>query len=132
MNGSMNPPMRTGVFRKEGEYWTIACEGRLIRIRHLKGLGYLSRLVRAPERRFHIDELLGAAAARPDSAEEQSQRPADRRRVAVTKAIRSALRKISEHDPLLGERLQAAVHTGIFCSYVPDEGCPPSWEVGEP
>jgi hypothetical protein len=43
----------------------------------------------------------------------------ERARVAVGKAIRRALARISEADPILGEHLRQAVHTGIRCSYWP-------------
>ena len=43
----------------------------------------------------------------------------ERARVPVGKAIRRALARISETDPVLGEHLRQAVHTGIRCSYWP-------------
>jgi hypothetical protein len=43
----------------------------------------------------------------------------ERARVAVGKAIRRALAKIGETDPILGEHLRQTVHTGVRCSYWP-------------
>ena len=62
------PPMQ---FRREGDYWTIAFGGRVVRMRDAKGLGYLARLLRHPHREFHVLDLLTGdaprgATARPD------------------------------------------------------------------
>jgi class 3 adenylate cyclase/tetratricopeptide (TPR) repeat protein len=43
----------------------------------------------------------------------------ERARVNVTRAIRSALKRIGENDAELGRRLEAAVKTGTFCCYSP-------------
>ncbi len=43
----------------------------------------------------------------------------ERARVAVGKAIRRALARISETDAVIGEHLRQAVHTGSRCSYWP-------------
>jgi tetratricopeptide (TPR) repeat protein len=42
---------------------------------------------------------------------------AERARVNVQRRLKDALRKIAEVDPELGARLEAAVTTGLFCSY---------------
>ena len=44
---------------------------------------------------------------------------AERARVAVTKAIRTAIRHIGEHDPTLGRYLDLTIQTGRFCRYTP-------------
>jgi hypothetical protein len=46
---------------------------------------------------------------------------AERARVRVTKAIRSSMARIAEHDPALGEHLRRTVRTGLFCSYTGQE-----------
>lgn len=43
-------------------------------------------------------------------------------RINATKAIRTALRRIGEHDAALSEQLAVAVRTGTFCSYRPLAG----------
>ncbi len=45
------------VFRQEGEYWTLAYEGSVLRIRDLKGLHYLAHLLRHPGEPFHALDL---------------------------------------------------------------------------
>jgi len=55
--------------------------------------------------------LGGRTRAFPDQPE--------RARVAVGKAIRRALVKITEADAVIGEHLRQTVHTGVRCSYWP-------------
>ena len=52
------------LFRREGDYWTIAFAGKVVRMRDAKGLGYLARLLRHPHREFHVLELLAGDAPR--------------------------------------------------------------------
>jgi hypothetical protein len=49
-------------FRREGEYWTIAYEGLVFRLRDTKGLRYLELLLRQPGQRH-------SAAAGSDNGE---------------------------------------------------------------
>ena len=54
-----------GVMRAEGDFWTIAYEGRTVRLRHSRGLELLARLLRAPGQEIAATELLVGAGARP-------------------------------------------------------------------
>jgi hypothetical protein len=68
--GEMAPPTRPAPppsapadtpgarFRRDGDVWTIAFEGRLVRMRDLKGLHFLQMLLRHPGRDFHVLELM--------------------------------------------------------------------------
>jgi tetratricopeptide (TPR) repeat protein len=56
---------------------------------------------------------------------------AERARVSVTRAIRTALGRIAVESPKLGAHLDATVHTGTFCSYVPDPRAPIAWAVSD-
>lgn len=53
------------VFRKEGEYWTIAYEGATVRLKDAKGLRYLACLLRDPGREFHVADLAAATQKWP-------------------------------------------------------------------
>ena len=55
--------------------------------------------------------------------------PAERARVSVTKAIRSAIKTIERHSPPLGEHLTVSIRTGQFCSYAPPGEAPPRWHL---
>jgi hypothetical protein len=52
------------VFRREGEYWTVAFEQDAFRLRHTKGLGYLAYLLASPGTEFHALDLVSAAEGR--------------------------------------------------------------------
>jgi pimeloyl-ACP methyl ester carboxylesterase len=56
------------LFRREGEYWTVAFAGKVVRMRDAKGLGYLARLLRHPHREFHVLDLLVGDAPRANDA----------------------------------------------------------------
>ena len=45
--------------------------------------------------------------------------PSERSWLAVTKAIRSAMRRLDEGDHDLGQHLERTMRTGTFCAYVP-------------
>jgi non-specific serine/threonine protein kinase len=53
--------------------------------------------------------------------------PAERARVNVTRAVKNALRKITEHHPALGQHLATTIKTGVYCSYTPDTRLPVMW-----
>ena len=192
-------------FRREGNIWTIEYEGRTLRLRDRKGLGYIASLLSAPRSEIHVLELAtaleppseaadraeiggnGLHASRPAGAgpvidaqardqyrerledlradleearsfgdperaakleeeidalvtelaravglggrEREAASPAERARVSVTKAIRTAIRQIGDNSPALGEHLSASISTGRFCSYAPPGEAPPAWVV---
>ena len=109
------------VFRREGEYWTIAYEGQVIRLRDGKGLLYLARLLRQPGRPLHVTEL---AERRAGAADHVSL---ERARLAVTKAIKIALARIDAAHPGVGRHLSATVRRGYSCVYLPDPRTPIAW-----
>jgi tetratricopeptide (TPR) repeat protein len=54
---------RKGVFRKDGEYWTVGHRGNSFRLKDSKGLGYLAHLLRHPTVEFHVLDLVGGIAS---------------------------------------------------------------------
>jgi tetratricopeptide (TPR) repeat protein len=60
------PTAQHGVFRKEGEYWTVRYNGKAVRLRDTRGLGYLAHLLRHPAAEFHVLDLAGAIASQGD------------------------------------------------------------------
>jgi hypothetical protein len=192
------------LFRREGEFWTIAYGGQMFRLRDVKGLGYIASLLARPGREVHVLELVGAATGAPadarariaeadldaswgsdldpmldDRAKEEYGRrlaeleeeleearewgdteragrlsdetdlltqelaravglrgrdrtfssPAERARISVTKAIRTAIRLIDKQCPELANHLEASIQTGQFCSYATPGAAPPSWSL---
>jgi tetratricopeptide (TPR) repeat protein len=73
--GSSAPSSRKGVFRKEGEYWTIGHGGEAFRLKDTKGLGYLAHLLRHPTAEFHVLDLVGGIAS--GRAEDESSPAGD-------------------------------------------------------
>jgi predicted ATPase len=71
------------------------------------------------------DELARAAGLR--GRDRQLASPAERARVSVTKAIRSAIKAIERESTELGDHLNASIRTGRFCSYAPPGEEPPAW-----
>ena len=197
------------VFQIEGDYWTIAYEGKAWRLKDAKGLHYIAYLLGHPGEEIraldlaalsggaveeavdtesaedlartavvagdlgHAGEMLDAQAKadyqrrlteledeleearelgnleRVAKAEDEKEAlaheirravglggrdrraasSAERARVAVTRAIRLALERISEQNRDLGRLLSTTIKTGAICSYVPDERFPVSWRL---
>jgi hypothetical protein len=61
----------SGVFRCEGEYWTITYENAVCRLKDAKGLHYLAQLLRHPGREFHVLDLVRG----PSVGERNSEEP---------------------------------------------------------
>jgi tetratricopeptide (TPR) repeat protein len=58
--GQGEPAAETRLFRREGDYWSVVFEGRTVRVRDLKGIRYLAQLLAAPDREFHVLDLVAA------------------------------------------------------------------------
>lgn len=205
--GPAPPPADTtvataGVFRRDGDYWTVALGGDVVRVKDVKGMGYLQRLLGDPGREFHVLDLAtgdsrGATTAKAAAADgltvdgtgdagalldgqakaayrrrlqdlradadeaeamgdgerearareeidalahelaravglggrdRRAAAPAERARVNVSRAIRTAISRIGAHSRSLGHHLDSTVHTGTYCSYTPDPDAPPTWD----
>ncbi len=79
---------------------------------------------------FVARELAGAVGL--GGRDRKTGSDAERARVNVTRAIRTALKRISEHDARLGRRLGTEIKTGTFCVYEPDPGDEPVWDLAGP
>lgn len=79
------------------------------------------------ERDFLLRELsrafgLGGRGRRAGSASERA-------RAGVTRAVRQAMARITEHHPDLGEHLGRTIRTGTYCAYAPDPRAPAGWQL---
>ena len=79
------------------------------------------------ERDFLVRELarafgMGGRARRAGSASERA-------RAGVTRAVRQAIARISEHDSDLGKHFDRTVRTGTYCAYLPDPRAPAGWRM---
>jgi hypothetical protein len=77
------------------------------------------------EREFLVTEL--ARAFGLGGRERRAASASERARAGVTRAVRHAIARIGEHDASLGEHLSRAIHTGTYCSYLPDPRAPAGW-----
>jgi hypothetical protein len=110
--------------RREADHWQIACEGRLARLEDLRGLHYLRALLHRAGEPLSVLELLSAAGEEAGAADSAAE---ERARLNVTRALRLAIRKIGEVEPLLRRDLEANLKTGRTCRYEPDPQHPVRW-----
>jgi hypothetical protein len=88
-----------------------------------------------PERAAHAREEMEflatelAAATGLGGRDRRAASNAERARVSVTKAIRTAIKRVEEHDRVVARELQATVRTGTFCIFEPDPRRPVEWRV---
>ncbi|MGH7899247.1 MAG: ATP-binding protein, partial [Candidatus Binatia bacterium] len=57
---SAAPGEEANVFRREGDFWTVAYAGKVSRLRDAKGIRCIAHLLRHPGREFHVLELSSA------------------------------------------------------------------------
>jgi tetratricopeptide (TPR) repeat protein len=113
--------------RARGEY-----RGRLVEleaeIEEATAFGDSARAAASTEERdFLARELASAMGIGGRSRVATSA--AERARVNVTRAIRSALARIAKHSPALRRHLETTIRTGAFCSYTPDPGALRVWQI---
>jgi len=123
-----NQADRPPVFRREGDYWTVAYDRVVVRLPDAKGLRYLEPLLRHPGQSFHVAELIRAAACpdgRRPATDDGTAEAVERARKAVTNRIRQTLARIASVHHALGLHLRNAVHTGTRCAYTPER--PTRW-----
>lgn len=72
-----------------------------------------------------VDQLTAALGLHGRGREQGAS--AERARSTVTQRIRSTIRRIEAVHPRLGRHLQAAIRTGTFCAYEPEE--PVRWQT---
>ena len=75
-SGPSSRSARTGVFRREGEYWAVGYVENAFRLKDTRGLGYVAHLLRHPAVEFHVLDLFGGIASRRD--EDESSRSVQR------------------------------------------------------
>jgi len=95
-------------------------------IEQARALGDTERAAQAnAEREFLVRELSRAVGL--SGRDRRAASASERARVAVTRAIRQGVVRISGHHPELGEHLNGAIRTGTYCAYSPDAPTPGGW-----
>ena len=127
-DSTRNPADSTPVFRRQGDFWTIAYDAAVVRLKDAKRLPYLEPLLRQPGRSFHVAELIRVTVC-PDgrrfALDDGTAEAVERARKAVTNRIRQTLARIASVHHALGLHLLNAVHTGTRCTYTPER--PTRW-----
>ena len=121
--GPEPPATIRGVFRQEGDYWTLGYEGRTVRLRDARGLHYLALLLRSPGRSLDVSEIVRAGGKKRPTVDQEHARQ------AVTKGIKLVLVRLRECHPELAAHLGGTVRRGTFCRYLPDVDHPVEWET---
>jgi tetratricopeptide (TPR) repeat protein len=78
------------------------------------------------DREFLMRELSRAVGM--GERERRSGSASERARVSATRALRTAIQRITEHHQTLGEHLERTIRTGTYCSYMPDPIATPVWK----
>jgi pimeloyl-ACP methyl ester carboxylesterase len=63
----------TSIFRREGEFWTIACWGEVFRLRDVRGLAYIAYLLGNPGEEFHVLSLASKTGGKQGEADELAE-----------------------------------------------------------
>jgi tetratricopeptide (TPR) repeat protein len=77
------------------------------------------------ERGFLVREL--ARAFGLSGRGRRAASASERARAGVTRAVRQAIARITEHHPQLGAHLDRTIRTGTYCAYFPDPRVPAGW-----
>jgi AAA ATPase-like protein len=62
-----------GIFRKEGDYWTVGYGNSASRLKDTKGFAYLAHLLRHPRIEFHVLDLAGGIASQRDDDDKERE-----------------------------------------------------------
>ncbi len=98
-------------------------------LREAEAWNDLARITRLGDERAALAREL-AASVGLGGRDRRFADPGERARQSVTKAIKTAIRRIASENGELGRHLDSTVHTGFFCRYEPDPLHPPIWKVG--
>jgi len=97
------------IFRREGDYWSVAFEGQLVRVRDMKGIRYLARLLANPGREFHVVDLVAVEQGGPGEIAHvvhsglSLREPGDAGEMLDARAKEAYRRRLSEIDDDLEE-----------------------------
>jgi hypothetical protein len=104
---------------------------RLAELREeLQAAKALGRIARAEAAEREIEALVAelARATGLRGRDRRAASAAERARQNVTRTIKSAVNKIGEHQPELGQLLARCIKTGTYCCYTPDPHVPITWD----
>jgi tetratricopeptide (TPR) repeat protein len=94
-----------GIFRKEGEYWTVGYSTRAFRLKDTKGFAHLAHLLRHPGTEFHVLDLVGGIASQreeDDTSQSLPQRNEDLEKAGIH------ITRLGDAGEMLDEQAKAA------------------------
>src|ERR1700751_2281460 len=106
--GPILSSVKKGVFRKEGEFWTIGYGGNAFRLKDTKGLGYLAHLLRHPTVEFHVLDLVGGLASHREEDETSPSGDGLPRRDEDLEKAGIHITKLGDAGEMLDEQAKAA------------------------
>jgi pimeloyl-ACP methyl ester carboxylesterase len=71
------PEAAQGVFRREGEFWSIAWRGEVFRLKDVRGLAYIAYLLGHPGEEFHVLSLASKVGGKQGEADELAEAAAE-------------------------------------------------------
>ena len=119
LDAEASPPSIGASFRQDADGWVLEYEGRVVRLRDSIGVRYLAHLLARPREQFSAVELIGGGGAMDG----------ERARHRVIGAVRSAIDRIADGHPTLGDHLKRTVRVGTKSSYIPDARAPVVWDA---
>lgn len=109
-------PLALNTFRHDGKCWMITFDKVRCRLDDTFGMRYIAVLLQRPHQVVHVRELAGE----PLQSNEKT-------RVNVTRAIKTAIKKLTRAHRTLGVYLTATIKTGTTCSYRPPDSPSITW-----
>jgi eukaryotic-like serine/threonine-protein kinase len=120
------PTSAENVFRREGDFWTVAYAGRSSRLKDARGLQFLSVLLRRQGEEVHVLDLV-EIASRYGVGGRRAASDVERARKAVSSRVSNSIARIRKENPELGAHLGNSVRLGLLCRYEPER--PVAWSA---
>ena len=115
---AVSPAAEQARCQRAGRKWRLTLGHRSVLVEDSIGLVHLAVLIANPRQEIQAADLVAGLAGLGGRTRTFPDQP-ERARVAVGKAIRRALARITAADAVIGEHLRQTVHTGVRCSYWP-------------
>jgi hypothetical protein len=96
-----------GVFRREGEYWTVGYGGNAFRLKDTRGLVYVAHLLRHPAAEFHVLDLFGGISSQREDETGRSAHGLSRAHEELEKAGIQII-SLGDAGEMLDEQAKAA------------------------
>jgi hypothetical protein len=78
------PDIQENTLRKEGDFWTLVFENKILRLKDCNGLLFVAYLLRHPDRDFHVAQLVALLpSARANQAEAAYISHSDKERLGM-------------------------------------------------